>query len=99
MTRTLMLIAALMAAPLAAQAQGVFVPPTGIAERAPLTGLRAHVARELPRFGLSDVDVRSLSNGQVAVINSLIHGGGSHGDVASRIRSQLRRGILSRALN
>jgi hypothetical protein len=97
-----MLFAALLALiPTVAPAQGVFVPPPDAASErgAPLTGLRAHVARQLPLFGFYDVDVRRLSTGQVVAINSVIHSGRSRGDVTGMIGGTLRRGLLQRGLD
>ena len=97
--RLLALLAAFAAIPLAAPAQGVYVPAPEVAPAAPLSGLRAHVARELPRYGYPGVDVTRLTGGQVATINSLIHSGRSHGDIASLISGVLRPGLLQRQID
>lgn len=80
-----------------ALAQGVSVSPqiTG-APSAPLTGQRADLSRKLAFYGYRDVDVRRLSNTQVAQINHLVHSGRSNNAVRSLIGSTLRRGLLSR---
>jgi hypothetical protein len=93
-------LSAALVLPSAAPAQGVFVAaPEVRADRAGLTGQRAHVARELPRFGFRGVDVTRLSNLQVARLNLAIHGDGSHGEVRGRINGILRRGFLQRGLD
>jgi hypothetical protein len=93
-------LAAASALPAAGTAQGVFVgpPETGIS-RDGLTGQRAHIARELPRFGFRQVDVRTLTNLQVARIDQVVHGNGSHGDIRARIDGIVRRGFLQRGLD
>ncbi|WP_371156661.1 hypothetical protein [Jannaschia sp. 2305UL9-9] len=80
-----------------AQSQNVLVQPqiTGDA-RAPLSGQRVNLARDLAFYGYRDVDVRSLSNAQVAQIDHLVHSGRSNNQVRSLIGSTLRRGIISR---
>ena len=93
------LAALALAFPMAASAQGVFVPPPGDVAGAPLTGQRAHVSRELPRYGYGGVDVRRLSSGQVAAIASFLHSGRSEGDVRSLIGGVLRRGFLQRSID
>ena len=103
-TRIALAILALATVPLLsaatpAGAQGVFVSPGLEAPGRPLTGLRARVARELPRYGYRDVDVRRLSVGQLAHISSLIHSDRSFGDVKGHIGAALRRGLLQRGLD
>lgn len=103
MTRTLTILAVMATtlAPVAtaANAQGVFLSPNVSTQRPQLTGLRAHVQSELPNFGYRNVDVRRLSNGQVAHINSLIHSGRSNGDIRGMIGATLRGGFLQRGVD
>ncbi|MEM8822586.1 MAG: hypothetical protein AAGF30_03155 [Pseudomonadota bacterium] len=81
-----------------AAAEGVFVPPPDFArvdpDLPPLTGARANVQRQLPRFGYHNVDVRRLSTAQVSAINSLVHSDEAIGDIRIQIRSALRPGII-----
>ncbi len=100
MFRILILTLAIaLAAPVVAQTRGVYyaydvdeVPP------GPLRGQRADVAVNLPRYGYRDVDVRRLSNGQVAQISALIHSNRSEGDIRSLVASTLRGGALQRTI-
>lgn len=99
------LTAATLALPVAAQ--GVFVPPppsatppSSAAGSGVLTGQRAEIARELPYLGYPDVDVRRLSNGEVAHIAALLHSDMSRGDVHGHVGTVLRGGgILQRAVD
>jgi hypothetical protein len=97
-------LAALLAAAFAvhappAPAQGVYAaPPPQIAREAPLTGIRASIARDLPYFGFRDVDVRALRLSQAAQIHYLIHSGRSRGDIRRQIRSTLKGGLIQRAI-
>ncbi|MGB3553086.1 MAG: hypothetical protein WBA25_00430 [Jannaschia sp.] len=98
------LLAAALAATLPltapATAQTIFVAPQATAlPSGPLVGQRADVARELPRYGYGDVDVRRLSSGQVAQIAHLIYSGRSEGDIRGQIGSTLRRGLLQRGVD
>lgn len=92
-------LAVALSAPVAAQTRGVYyaydideVPP------GPLRGQRADVAVNLPRYGYRDVDVRRLSNGQIAQISALIHSNRSEGDIRSLVASTLRGGALQRTI-
>lgn len=84
-----------------ASAQGVFVgPPPSIVDPQPLTGLRRHVAQELRFFGYGDVDVSTLSNRNVVLIDNVIHSNYSHSRKHGQIGSILSRGgILQRAID
>ncbi len=92
-------IAALIAGP--AAAQGVFVsPPGSVVDAQQLTGKRARVAHELRLMGFYDADVGQLSNARLALVDNALHGGGSQGDRASRVRSILSGGgFLQRAID
>ncbi|MCK0167885.1 hypothetical protein MWU52_10025 [Jannaschia sp. S6380] len=97
MTRTLIIAALVCAGPLAvpAVAQGVFIdPPPTVVQPMPLTGKRAHVARELRHFGFGAVDMSRLSNRKVVLLDNAIHSNRSQGEKANRIASILRGGGL-----
>ncbi|MEL6587204.1 MAG: hypothetical protein AAFY65_10035 [Pseudomonadota bacterium] len=99
-TLAAMLTLGLPGASTAAKAEAVFVsPPQETTQRTELRGMRANIARQLPRFGHRNVDVRNLSNAQVAQINSLMHSGRSHGDISSLIGGTLRKGFLQRGVD
>lgn len=93
----LALAATSFAAP--APAQSVFVPPPPSATRAPLTGKRRSVARELQYFGYGDVDVGALSDRKIALLDNAIHSDGSRSRVGSRIHSILYGGFLQRSID
>lgn len=92
-------LAATLAAPVAAQ--GVFVPPpASVVDPQPLTGKRARVAHELRLLGFGAADVADLSNVRLALVDNALHGGGSHSDKASRVRSILSGGgVLQRTID
>ncbi|UWQ18566.1 hypothetical protein [Jannaschia sp. M317] len=96
MTRsfTILLTAALLATGTASARDAVGTPRA----EAPLQGLRAHVAQELPLFGFRDTDVRRLSNVQVLHINAALHSGRSRNHISGVIAGTLRKGFLQRAL-
>jgi hypothetical protein len=97
---TAALVAAALSLPaLSAAAQGAFVsPPPAAATETPLRGVRAAIARELPRFGYPDVDVRRLGPSQVAHIHYFVFSNRSQGDIRGAIGATLRRGLLQRGL-
>ena len=92
-------LAASLAAPAAAQSIALPQPDYAVSGDTPLTGTRASVARELPRFGFGDIDVRRLSSGQVAHIHGLVYSGRSDGDIRGHISATLRRGLLQRGVD
>ena len=102
MSRTVLVLALALGAPLAAPAaaQGVFVPPppSVMAERGNLDGRLARISRELRTHGF-DTDVAQLTNRQVTLIDVALHSGRSPGDTQARIRSILTRGPLQRILD
>ena len=106
MSRPLVRAAALAAISLgpvtgAALAQGVFIgPPPSVVSPQPLTGKRGRVARELQAFGYGGADVATMSNRTVALLDNVIHGGGSHSIRRGRIASILNGGgFLQRAVD
>ncbi|SFJ09168.1 hypothetical protein [Jannaschia pohangensis] len=99
-TLTAAALVALAITPTTLSAQGVFIDaPTSATSTAGLSGLRREIARELPRYGYRDVDVRSLSSGQVAHIYNLLHAGRSGNDTRNLIGGVLRRGLLQRGID
>ncbi len=98
---TALTVATLALPALPAVAQAVFVPPPpSAATSGPLAGKRSHVAQELRLLGYFDVDMRSLSNGQVAHIDNIIHSGLSQGAVRGQVGTVLRGGgILQRVID
>lgn len=92
--------ALLMAFAPAACAQGALTGP-GITTvgQAPLTGPRADIARELPRYGYGDTDVSRLSSGQVMHIYHLLYSGRSQGDVRGQIGATLQGSFVQRGVD
>lgn len=95
MTRVLAVTLSLLLFGTAASAQGIFGPGQAIGPTAQLTPMQRQVDRDLPRYGVRDVDVRDLTPGQVASIYSLMHSNRSAGDVRLLIRSAVGKGLFS----
>ncbi len=94
MSRTFILAiaaAAVLSAPLAASAQGVFLaPPSDVIGGQQLSGQDRQLRSELRRYGFGNVDVTRLSNRQRVIINQFVHSGRSEGDIRGLIRTTLR---------
>ena len=94
-------VALALACAMPAAAQGVFVPPNLGPNATPprterLSGIHASVAQELRQHGYGDVDVRSLSPGQLGTIATLANSDRPQGEIGNRIGNVLRRGLLQR---